>query len=155
MATIFITGSTTGLGAMAGKQLGLAGHRVIFHARNEERAAVLRQTRPNAIVVGDLSSLAEAFNVAGQVNELGPIDAVIHNAGIYGGPINLTTEGIPATFAVNVLAPYVLTAKIENVRRLVYLSSVVCIRSGRWQQTLCGETGHGAGRRPIPRANFT
>lgn len=123
MATIFITGSTTGLGAMAGMQLGLAGHRVIFHARNEERAAVLRRTLPNAIVVGDLSSLAEAFDVAAQVNELGPIDAVIHNAGIYGGPINLTTEGIPATFAVNVLAPYVLTAKIKNVRRLVYLSS--------------------------------
>lgn len=123
MATIFITGSTTGLGAMAGKQLGLAGHRVIFHARNEDRAAVLRQTRPNAIVVGDLSSLDQAFDVAAQVNELGPIDAVIHNAGIYGGPITLTTEGIPATFAVNVLAPYVLTAKIENVRRLAYLSS--------------------------------
>jgi short-subunit dehydrogenase len=49
MATIFINGSTTGLGAMAGKQLGLAGHLVIFHARHQERAAVLRQPlRPAA-----------------------------------------------------------------------------------------------------------
>ena len=123
MATIFVTGSVTGLGAMAGEQLGLAGHRVIFHARNQERAAVLRQRLLSAVVVGDLSSLAETFEIAAQINELGPIDAVIHNAGIYGGPINPTVEGIPATFAVNVLAPYVLTAKIQNVRRLVYLSS--------------------------------
>ena len=124
MATIFVTGSTTGLGAMAGEQLGLAGHRVIFQARHQERAAALRRQLPGAsYVVGDLSSLTETFDVAAQVNELGPIDAVIHNAGVYGGPINLTAEDFPATFAVNVLAPYVLTAKILNVRRLVYLSS--------------------------------
>lgn len=123
MATIVVTGSTTGLGALAGRQLSSAGHRVIFHARNQERAAVFRQQLPNAVVVGDVSSLAETFDVAAQINAVGPIDAMIHNAGIYGGPINLTAEGIPATFAVNVLAPYVLTVKIPHVRRLVYLSS--------------------------------
>nr|WP_295884301.1 SDR family NAD(P)-dependent oxidoreductase [uncultured Devosia sp.] len=124
MATIFITGSTTGLGSLAGEQLRSAGHRVILHARDQARAAALRRQLPNApFVVGDLSSLTETFDVVAQVNELGPIDAVIHNAGIYGGPINLTHEGIPATFAVNVLAPYVLTAKIPNVPRLVYISS--------------------------------
>jgi NAD(P)-dependent dehydrogenase (short-subunit alcohol dehydrogenase family) len=108
---------------MAGEQLSSAGNRVIFHARNQERAAVLRQQLPNAFVVGDLSSLAETFDIAAQLNELEPIDAVIHNARIYGGPITLTAEGIPATFAVNVLAPYVLTARIPNVRSLIYLSS--------------------------------
>jgi NAD(P)-dependent dehydrogenase (short-subunit alcohol dehydrogenase family) len=124
MGTIFVTGSTTGLGSLAGEQLRSAGHRVILHARDQDRAAALRRRLPNApFVVGDLSSLTEIFDVAAQVNELGPIDAVIHNAGIYGGPINLTHEGTPATFAVNVLAPYVLTARIPNVRRLVYLSS--------------------------------
>jgi NAD(P)-dependent dehydrogenase (short-subunit alcohol dehydrogenase family) len=124
MATIFVTGSTTGLGSLAGERLRSAGHRVILHARDQDRAAALRRQLPNApFVVGDLSSLTETFDVVAQVNELGPIDAVIHNAGIYGGPINLTHEGIPATFAVNVLAPYVLTAKIPNVPRLVYLSS--------------------------------
>lgn len=124
MATIFVTGSTTGLGALAGDQLRLAGHQVILHARDQARADALRQQSPGtAIVVGDLSSLAETLGVADQVNALGQIDAVIHNAGVYGGPINLTIDDIPATFAVNVLAPYVLTTKISNVRRLVYLSS--------------------------------
>ena len=55
---------------------------------------------------------------------LGPIDAAIHNAGVgYGGAIRLTPDGLPDIFAVNVLAPFILTARIESPRRLVYISS--------------------------------
>jgi NAD(P)-dependent dehydrogenase (short-subunit alcohol dehydrogenase family) len=52
--------------------------------------------------------------VADQVNQLGRVDAVIHNAGIYSGP-----QILP----VNVVAPYLLTALIHRPQRLVYLSS--------------------------------
>ena len=65
-------------------------------------------------MVGDLSDLAQVRGVADQVNALGSMDAVIHNAGVYDGP---------AVMAVNVLAPYLLTALIERPQRLVYLSS--------------------------------
>ena len=63
--------------------------------------------------------------MAEQVNRLGSFDAVIHNAGIgYQEPRRIATEdGIPHVFAVNTLAPYILTALIEKPKRLVYLSS--------------------------------
>jgi NAD(P)-dependent dehydrogenase (short-subunit alcohol dehydrogenase family) len=59
------------------------------------------------------------------VNALGAFDAVIHNAGIgYREPRRIATEdGLPQVFAVNTLAPYILTALIKRPKRLVYLSS--------------------------------
>lgn len=126
MGRIFISGSTTGLGLIAGTQLLARGHEVVFHARNEQRAAELKRelSGKHSIVVGDLSSMAETLQVAEQVNELGPILAVIHNAGAgYGGTSRRTVDDLPDTFAVNVLAPYILTSKIPGPTRLVYLSS--------------------------------
>jgi NAD(P)-dependent dehydrogenase (short-subunit alcohol dehydrogenase family) len=63
--------------------------------------------------------------VAEQVNGLGLFDAVIHNAAIgYREPWRIATEdGLPQVFAVNTLAPYILTALIKKPKRLVYLSS--------------------------------
>jgi NAD(P)-dependent dehydrogenase (short-subunit alcohol dehydrogenase family) len=76
-------------------------------------------------IVGDLSSIAKTKSVADQMNRLGRFDAVIHNAGIgYREPkLVKTTDGLPQLFAVNTLAPYILTALITMPKRLVYLSS--------------------------------
>jgi len=80
--------------------------------------------RPVGIVIGDLSSASETRSIAGQLNEIGRMDAVIHNAGIYQVPDRgKTAEGHATVLAVNVLAPYILTALIERPARLVYLSS--------------------------------
>jgi NAD(P)-dependent dehydrogenase (short-subunit alcohol dehydrogenase family) len=74
-------------------------------------------------VIGDLSSAAETRSVADQVNQIGRMDAVIHNAGIYlEKSRGETPEGHARTLAVNTLAPYILTALIERPDRLVYLS---------------------------------
>jgi NAD(P)-dependent dehydrogenase (short-subunit alcohol dehydrogenase family) len=127
MRRVFITGSSTGLGLMAGQLLVEQGHQVVLHARNERRADDARQALPGveSVVVGDLSSIAGARNVAEQVNKLGRFDAVIHNAGVgYREQRRLETEdGLPHVFAINVLAPYILTALIKRPDRLVYLSS--------------------------------
>ena len=62
--------------------------------------------------------------MAESVNALGNVDAVIHNAGIYTDTErNLTVDGHPRVVAVNVLAPYLLTALINRPARLIYLSS--------------------------------
>ena len=62
--------------------------------------------------------------VADEVNKLGRFDAVIHNAGVGYREGRVETEpGVPSLFAVNVLAPYVLTALIERPKRSVYVSS--------------------------------
>ena len=126
MPRIFITGSTDGLGRAAAGALIGEGHDVVLHARSRERAAALRDLAPGAagVVTGDLSSAAETRDLAGQVNEIGRMDAVIHNAGVYLEPFRGTTaDGHATTLAVNTLAPYLLTALIDRPDRLIYLSS--------------------------------
>ena len=127
MARVFITGSTDGLGAMAARLLLDEGHRVVLHARNAARADDARTAMPEAeaIVTGDLSGIEAMHGVAQQANALGRFDAVIHNAAVgYREPRRIeTVDGLPHVFAINVLAPYVLTALIGKPGRLVYLSS--------------------------------
>jgi NAD(P)-dependent dehydrogenase (short-subunit alcohol dehydrogenase family) len=126
VSRIFITGSTDGLGRAAAGALISQGHGVVLHARSRERAAALRDLAPVAagVVTGDLSSAAETRDLAGQVNQIGRMDAVIHNAGVFLEPSRAATAGGHATtLAVNTLAPYLLTALIVRPDRLIYLSS--------------------------------
>ena len=126
MRRVFITGSTDGLGRAAAETLISEGHEVVLHARSTQRAAALADLAPGAagVVVGDLASGQETRALAEQVNKLGRMDAVIHNAGIYREATRGSTpEGHAKVLAVNVLAPYLLTAHIERPQRLIYLSS--------------------------------
>ncbi len=126
MSRIFITGSTDGLGRAAAGVLIDYGHDVVLHARTLARAAALRDLAPGAagVVIGDLASAAETRELADQVNGIGRMDAVIHNAGVYLEPSrSATAEGHAKTLAVNTLAPYLLTALIDRPARLIYLSS--------------------------------
>jgi NAD(P)-dependent dehydrogenase (short-subunit alcohol dehydrogenase family) len=118
MSRIFITGSADGLGQLAAKALLGQGHQVVLHARSETRAqeALSKTLGAENIVTGDLSSIEETKALALKVNKLGAFDAIIHNAAVY----YASGEDI---FAVNVLAPYILTSLIEKPRRLIYLSS--------------------------------
>jgi NAD(P)-dependent dehydrogenase (short-subunit alcohol dehydrogenase family) len=118
MARIFITGSADGLGQLAAKALIAQGHKVVLHARNEKRGQEALSKAPGAesIVTADLSSIDETKQLASKVNALGKFDAVIHNAGVYQAP----AEDI---FAINTLAPYILTCLIQKPKRLIYLSS--------------------------------
>jgi len=126
VSRIFITGSTDGLGRAAASVLMAEGHDVVLHARTLERAAALSDLAPDAagVVIGDLSSAAGTRELADQVNGIGRMDAVIHNAGIFLEPSRAATaEGHAKTLAVNTLAPYMLTALIDRPDRLIYLSS--------------------------------
>src|ERR1700733_5097192 len=127
MARVLITGSSDGLGLMAADPLVHVGHAVTLHARNDQRADDARRAVTSAehVVVGDLASIEGTRRVAEQANALGRYDAVIHNAGVgYREPRRVeTVDGLSHVFAVNVLAPYLLTAMITPPSRLVYLSS--------------------------------
>ena len=126
MSKIFITGSSDGLGQLAAKSLISMGHQVVLHARNEDRAKAAIQAVPGAekVLIGELSDMKETKKLAKQVNELGSFDAIIHNAGIYRVPYEATSkDGLPLLFAVNSIAPYILTALIQRPERLIYLSS--------------------------------
>jgi len=118
VARIFITGSSDGLGLMAAKQLILDGHHVVLHARNVARGQEALASVPGAetVLIGDLSDMKETRQLAADVNALENFDAIIHNAGVY----HASAEQI---FAVNTLAPYLLTCLIRKPERLIYLSS--------------------------------
>ncbi len=127
MKRILVTGSSSGLGVRAARLLVEQGHAVTLHGRNEQRAERARAAVPEAeeVLVGDFESAAEVLALAVRANELGAYDAVIHNAGVgYRDPQRVqTVDGNERTFAVNVLAPYLLSSRLRRPRRLVFLSS--------------------------------
>ncbi len=78
-----------------------------------------------AALSADLASIEQTQRLAADVNRMGAFDAVIHNAAIgYRESRRVTTvDGLSQIFAINTLAPYILTALIRRPRRLIYLSS--------------------------------
>ncbi|MEU2289150.1 SDR family NAD(P)-dependent oxidoreductase [Streptomyces sp. NPDC013178] len=116
MTRILVTGSADGLGRAAADSLLSAGHDVVVHARNRERAAGLAALvdRGAHLVVGDFTERDAVRRIAAELNDAQPLDAVIHNAGVWSGP---------AVMPVNIIAPYLLTALLRGPRRLVYVSS--------------------------------
>ena len=126
MTRVFITGSADGLGLAVGQRLIDQGQEVVLHARNEDRAAATRQAAPGAadVLVGDLASDRQVRALAEAANASGRFDVVVHNAAVGSGTADGRTEDGHATlFAVNVIAPYLLTALMRRPDRLVYLSS--------------------------------
>lgn len=110
-----MTGASTGLGLATVRALLGAGHDVVLHARSAERVedpGVL--DRVAGAAYGDLSDLDATTALAAELDGLGRFDAVVHNAG--------TMDRSLAT-AVNVVAPYVLTALMRPPGRSIVLSS--------------------------------
>ena len=136
MARVFITGSSDGLGQLAARQLIEEGHHVVIHARNAERERYARDKVPGAenVLLGDLSSIEETQKLAADVNALGHFDAIIHNAGVY-----MVSKRL--TFAVNSVAPYVLTCLINKPKRLVYLSSGMNLQGDPNLRNISWDTG--------------
>jgi NAD(P)-dependent dehydrogenase (short-subunit alcohol dehydrogenase family) len=135
MARILVTGSADGLGRATARTLIDEGHEVVVHARSRERLGAVQELldRGATGVHGDLGDLDRTRALADQVNALGPLDTVIHNAGVYQGR---------AVLPVNVVAPYLLTALIARPARLVYLSSDMH-RGGRADLSRIDWTGNG------------
>ncbi|GAA3568341.1 SDR family NAD(P)-dependent oxidoreductase [Microlunatus spumicola] len=129
MATICITGASDGIGLATTEQLLAAGHRVLVHARSEERGrpVVDRLTGDVGLVTGDLASLAEVEDLARQIIAQGPLDVLVNNAGVWvrGDVPPTSVDGFETTFAVNVLAPHLLTTRLADhlTGRLVWLGS--------------------------------
>lgn len=115
MTRILVTGSTTGVGRSTAAALLEGGHDVVVHARSQERLTAVEDLidAGAASIVGNLADLEQVRGIAEQAQQIGPLDAVIHNAGVIAGADLLQ---------VNVVAPYVLTALLP-APRLIYLSS--------------------------------
>ena len=133
---ILITGSTDGIGKETARQLLSMGHTIILHGRNSKRVEKALEDFPERenilTVTGDLSLQTELHLMADQLhNLLDNIDVLINNAGIYQRKRELTPDGLEKTFAVNHMAPFILTNLLLDLLeksedpRVVTVSSMI------------------------------
>lgn len=115
---VLVTGSTAGIGQLTAAYLLARGHRVVAHARDDQRANDVQRDLPGveAVVTGDLRDLDQTRSLAAQINAQGAFDMIIHNAGEYG------LSG-PEMLNANSLSPYLLTALIDAPAHLIYITS--------------------------------
>ncbi len=121
--TILITGSTDGIGLETAKMLVSQGHDVLLHGRNptklDKAADALAGLQGEGGVeryIADLSRMADVEALAAEIAERHPdLDVLINNAGIFKALEPVTADGLDVRFAVNTLAPYVLTRRLLPV----------------------------------------
>lgn len=124
MKTILITGATDGLGRHVAVRLGRAGTRVLVHGRDRAKAERVRDEVAAAggpdpvVVVADLADLRAVDRLAEEVAEgFAALDVLVNNAGIgfgaQGGSRQVSADGIELRFAVNYLAPHLLSRKLS------------------------------------------
>jgi len=115
--TIFITGSTDGIGLETAKKLLLQGHCILLHGRNpsklKETEKALTTLSSDGLIesyLADLSNIAEVEDLVNVVSSRhDKLDVLINNAGIYKANSPVTQDGLDVRFMVNTIAPYVLT----------------------------------------------
>ncbi|MGI5421814.1 SDR family NAD(P)-dependent oxidoreductase [Actinomadura luteofluorescens] len=135
--TALVTGSTAGIGRETARRLALMGADVILVGRNPERAKaaadeLAREAAGRVVALtADLSDMAGLRRLAEQVTErYDRLDVLVNNAGGMNAERRLTRDGVEATFAVNVLAPYALTCLLLPLLRAAGKARVVNLTGG-------------------------
>jgi NAD(P)-dependent dehydrogenase (short-subunit alcohol dehydrogenase family) len=117
MSTILITGATDGIGRTTAHLLAARGARVVLHGRNQSKLddvarSVEAQSPGNVAgtLVADLGSLEQVRKLAAAVTAHHPdVGVLLNNAGVFMNDRVVTEDGFEMTFAVNHLAPFLLT----------------------------------------------
>jgi NAD(P)-dependent dehydrogenase (short-subunit alcohol dehydrogenase family) len=118
--TILITGSTDGIGLATATELLSQGHRVLLHGRDagklDQVYTELTGQADNPLVekyLADLSVMAEVETLArAMAQQHSKLDVLINNAGVFRVAAPTTNDGLDVRFAVNTLAPYLLTLRL-------------------------------------------
>ncbi|MRG97469.1 SDR family oxidoreductase [Polyangium spumosum] len=139
---VLVTGATDGIGRQTALELLRRGHHVLVHGRTEAKAratceALEKESRSSEVtaVAGDLASMSAVRALAAEVASRAPrLDVLLNNAGVFLHERKLTEDGFEATFAVNHLAPFLLTHLLlpalrkSDAGRIVTVSSIAHTR---------------------------
>jgi len=109
-----VTGATSGIGKATAAALAGLGAQVVLvgrdRARAEATAAELgRAGAPPTLEIADFTSMGQVRELAGRLEALEHIDVLVNNAGLVAGQRRTTADGFDEVFAVNHLAPFLLT----------------------------------------------
>jgi len=135
--TALVTGGSAGIGLETVRGLAARGFHVIFTGRNLERLEgatrdIEATVRAPALtpLAADFSRLADVRSLAERVLALAPrLDVLVHNAGVWHQERRRSHDGIEDTFAVNHLAPFLLTYLLEPRLRETDKARVVVVAS--------------------------
>jgi NAD(P)-dependent dehydrogenase (short-subunit alcohol dehydrogenase family) len=136
--TVLITGGTGGIGRAAATALASMGARVGITGRDRTRAgeaaaAIARESgNPGVdVFVGDLSSQAEVRRLAAEVLATYPrLDVLLNNVGGFWAHRHETADGLEHTFALNHLAPFLLTSLLQDRLIASAPARIVTVSSG-------------------------
>jgi NAD(P)-dependent dehydrogenase (short-subunit alcohol dehydrogenase family) len=132
--TILITGTTDGIGLETARMLAAQGHNLLLHGRSPSKLADVQkelETAGSGHIESYACDLSEVKDVAGLGTAIAEnhsdLDVLINNAGVFKVPVPTTRDGLDLRFAVNTIAPYLLTKKLLPLfspsGRIVNLSS--------------------------------
>ena len=134
---VVLTGATSGLGLAAAHRLAQLGARLVLVGRtpdklDETAQAIVDATgnRPAAQIVADLSLVSDTRRAIEELQSLGPIDALINNAGALFNTRGETSEGIEQTLAVDLISPFLLTEGLRPQLAAAQHGRVVNVASG-------------------------
>jgi len=134
---ILITGSTDGIGRASAAALLQEGAEVIIHGKDRRKVETVRQvlgresggSLPEA-VTADLSEMGQVRTMAADLSSrYSRLDVLLNNAGTYQKVRRLNTEGFEVTFAVNYLAPFLLTNLLISLLRKSPSARIVTVAS--------------------------
>ncbi|MDF9797067.1 NAD(P)-dependent dehydrogenase (short-subunit alcohol dehydrogenase family) [Catalinimonas alkaloidigena] len=120
MKTIFITGSTDGIGKLTAIQLAKDGQHLLLHGRNSEKlqktVAEIKALSDNESISGFVSDLSDFGSIkkvtTALIDQISKIDVLINNAGVFKSSVHPIQKGLDLRFAVNFFAPYLLTHEL-------------------------------------------
>jgi NAD(P)-dependent dehydrogenase (short-subunit alcohol dehydrogenase family) len=131
-----VTGATSGIGRAVAVALGRLGAQLVLVARDRDRgeATVTDLVAAGALrprlEIADLASMAQVRALAGRLGELERIDVLVNNAGVLAARRRVTADGLEEVFAVNHLAPFLLTCLLLDKLTAAAPARVITVTSG-------------------------
>ena len=141
---VLVTGANSGVGFATAKALAKLGAALIMVCRNEERATAAKRdiaavaTGPEPVlIIADLSLQSAVRSLAAEVRpRFSRLDVLVNNAGAIFARRELTADGIEKTFAINHLAPFLLTNLLLDLLRSMPGGRIVTVASEAYPGTL-------------------